>query len=94
MAPKAASCPCPTGPTENAHCRVFQSFRSLEPAREPSCFLGLAFRTDPAALGAQPVKTLPAVRGACVPSLGWEDALEEGKAAHSAVLAWRILWTV
>ena len=26
-------------------------------------------------------------------SLGREDSLEEGMAAHSCVLAWRILWT-
>ena len=25
-----------------------------------------------------------------VPSLGWEDPLEEGMATHSGVLAWRI----
>ena len=25
-----------------------------------------------------------------VPSLGWEDLLEEGMAMHSSVLAWRI----
>ena len=28
-----------------------------------------------------------------VPSLGWEDSLEEGMATHSSVLAWRITWT-
>ena len=28
-----------------------------------------------------------------VPSLGWEDPLEEGMAAHSSILAWRIPWT-
>ena len=28
-----------------------------------------------------------------VPSLGQEDALEEGVATHSSVLAWRIPWT-
>ena len=28
-----------------------------------------------------------------VQSLGWEDPLEEGMAAHSSVLAWRIPWT-
>ena len=28
-----------------------------------------------------------------VPSLGWEDPLEEGKATHSCILAWRIPWT-
>ena len=27
-------------------------------------------------------------------SLGWEDPLEEGKATHSSILAWRIPWTV
>jgi len=25
-----------------------------------------------------------------VPSLGWEDPLEEGIAAHSSILAWRL----
>ena len=25
--------------------------------------------------------------------LGWEDPLEEEMAAHSGILAWRILWT-
>ena len=28
-----------------------------------------------------------------VQSLGWEDALEEGLATHSRILAWRIPWT-
>ena len=28
-----------------------------------------------------------------VRSLGWEDSLETGKATHSSILAWRILWT-
>ena len=28
-----------------------------------------------------------------VQSLGWEDPLEEGRAAHSSILAWRIPWT-
>ena len=27
-------------------------------------------------------------------SLGWEATLEKGKATHSSILAWRILWTV
>ena len=29
----------------------------------------------------------------CVQSLGWEDPLEKGMAAHSHILAWRISWT-
>ena len=28
-----------------------------------------------------------------VRSLGWEDAVEEGAATHSSILAWRIPWT-
>jgi len=28
-----------------------------------------------------------------VPSLGWEDPLEEGMVTHSSILAWRIPWT-
>ena len=33
------------------------------------------------------VETLPAMRETWVPSLGWEDPLEKGMAAHSSVLA-------
>ena len=29
-----------------------------------------------------------------VPSLGWEDPMEQAKATHSSVLAWRIPWTI
>ena len=40
---------------------------------------------------AQTVKDLPALREKGeVRSLGWEDPLEEGMAAHSSILAWRI----
>ena len=42
------------------------------------------------------VKSLPAVqemRETRVPSLGWEDALEEEMATHANILAWRIPWT-
>ena len=28
-----------------------------------------------------------------IQSLGWEDHLEEGKATHFSILAWRIPWT-
>ena len=44
-------------------------------------------------LVAQTVKCLPAMRETPVRSLGWEDPLEEGMAAHCSVLAWRIPWT-
>ena len=43
---------------------------------------------------AQVVKNLPAIRETRVPSLGWEDPLEKGKAIHSSILVWRIPWTV
>ena len=39
----------------------------------------------------QTVKNPPAVRETWVQSLDWEDPLEEGKATHSSILAWRIL---
>ena len=43
---------------------------------------------------AQLVKNLPAMRETWVPSLGWADPLENGKATHSSILAWRIPGTV
>ena len=38
---------------------------------------------------AQLVKNLPAVQENWARSLGWEEPLEKGKAAHSSILAWR-----
>ena len=38
---------------------------------------------------AQMVKNPPAMLKMWVLSLGWEDALEEGMATHSSILAWR-----
>ena len=46
-----------------------------------------------ASLAAQMVKNLPAMQETQVRSLGREDPLEEGKAGHSSVLAWRVPWT-
>ena len=42
---------------------------------------------------AQTVKHLSAVRETRVPSLGWEDPLENEMAAHFSILAWKIPWT-
>ena len=42
-----------------------------------------------ASLVAQMVRSLPAMWETWVPSLAWEDPLEEGMATHSSVLAWR-----
>ena len=47
-----------------------------------------------ASLVAQLVKNLPAMWETWVPTLGWEDPLEKGKATHSSTLAWRIPWAV
>ena len=44
-------------------------------------------------LMAQMVKNLPAMWETWVRPLVWEDPLEEGMAAHSSILAWRIPWT-
>ena len=38
-------------------------------------------------LVAQLVKNLPAMWETWVPSLGWEDNLQKGKATHSSILA-------
>ena len=43
-----------------------------------------------ASLVVQMEKNLPAMQETWVPSLGWEDPLEEGMATHSSILAWRI----
>ena len=46
-----------------------------------------------ASLVAQMVKiTAPAVQEAQAQSLDWDDSLEEGKATHSNILAWRNPW--
>ena len=42
---------------------------------------------------AQRVKNLPAEQETQVRSLGWDDPLEKGMAAHSSIPAWRIPWT-
>ena len=39
---------------------------------------------------AQTVKNLPAMRETWAPFLGWENPLEEGRATHYSILAWRI----
>ena len=42
---------------------------------------------------AQRVKNPPAMQETWVRSLGLVDAMEEGMATHSSILAWRIPWT-
>ena len=62
--------------------------------RSPGEGIGYPFQYSWASLVAQLVKNLPAMWETWVRPLGWEDPLEKGKATHSSILAWRILWTV
>ena len=43
---------------------------------------------------AQLVKNLLVMWETWVRSLSWEDTLEKGKATHSSILVWRIVWIV
>ena len=58
--------------------------------RSPGEGIGYPLQYSWASLVAQLVKNLPAMRETWVRSLGWEDALEEGMAAHPSILASRI----
>ena len=54
--------------------------------------IGYPLQYSWASLVAQLVTNPPAMQETWVPSLGWEDPLQKGKAAHSSILAWRIPW--
>ena len=41
-------------------------------------------------LVAQTVNNLPSLPETRIQSMGWEDLLEEGMAAHFSILAWKI----
>ena len=51
-------------------------------SKESTCHVG--------DLVTQTVQNLPAMPETWVQSLDWEDPLEEGKATHSSILAWRL----
>ena len=56
----------------------------------------MSYNSLQASLIAQVVKNMPAMQETQetrVQSLGQEDPLEEEKATHSSILAWRISWT-
>ena len=55
-----------------------------------ACLWRIFWAENRASLVAQAVKNPPAMWETWVWSLGWEDALEEGMATHSSILAWRI----
>ena len=54
--------------------------------------IGYPLQYSWSSLVAQLVNNLPAMRETRIPSLGWEDPLEKGKATHPSILAWRIPW--
>ena len=56
-------------------------------------FVAIPLASPQTSLVAQLVKKLPAMWETWVPSLGWEDLLEKGKATHVSILAWRVPWT-
>ena len=62
--------------------------------RSPGEGIGYPLQYSWASLVAQLVKNLPEVQETWVQSLGWEDPLENGKATHSSILAWRIPRTI
>ena len=43
-----------------------------------------------ASLVAQTIRDLPVMQETWVESLGWEDPLEEERATHTSILAWKI----
>ena len=69
---------------------------SLIPEYERSTGDGIGYplQYSWASLEAQLVKNPPAMWETWVRSLGWEDPLENGKATHSSILAWRMPRTV
>ena len=62
--------------------------------RSPGEGVGYPLQYSWASLVAQLGKNLPAMRETWIQSLGWEDPLENGKATHTSLLAWRIPWTI
>ena len=51
--------------------------------------IGYALQYSWASLVAQIIKYTPAMWETWVQSLGWDNPLEEGRATHSSILAWR-----
>ena len=66
----------------------------LGSGRSAGAGIGYPLQYSWASLVAQLVKNPPAKWKTWVPSLGWENPLEKGKATHSCILTWRIPWTV
>ena len=67
------------------------NFTTMMPDRND---LNRVIKVNIISLVAQLVNNPPAMRETWVRALDWEDPLEKGKATHSIILAWRILWCV
>ena len=67
------------------------NFTTMMPDRND---LNRVIKVNIISLVAQLVNNPPAMRETGVRALDWEDPLEKGKATHSIILAWRILWCV
>ena len=75
---------------KQSSCKAGDPGSILGSGRSPGEGIGYPLQYSWASLVAQTVKGSPAVRETWVPSLGWEDPLEEGMATHSSILAWGI----
>ena len=64
----------------------------LQGSEKESLSLSASMEARTASLVAQTVKNLRAMWETRLPSLGWEDPLEEDMATHSSIVAWRIPW--
>ena len=64
----------------------------LQGSEKESLSLSASVEARTASLVAQTVKNLRAMWETRLPSLGWEDPLEEDMATHSSIVAWRIPW--
>ena len=68
---------------------LYEIFPNVKEKKYRKSMLLIPCSHSRASLVAQLVKNLPTVWETWVQSLGWEDALEKGKATHSSILAWR-----
>ena len=75
-------------------CNVGDPSSILGLGRSAGKGIGYPLQYSWASLVAQLVKNPPAMWETWVGSPGWDDPLEKGKATHSSILNWRILWTV
>ena len=92
--PSLLGFPCDSAGKESA-CNVGDLGSIPGLGRSPGDGKGYPLQYSWATLVAQLVKkNPPAMWETWIWSSSWEDPLEKGKATHSIILAWRILWTV